>query len=123
VSSDPRHELGRRGEQLALEHLLRLDYALEARNHRTRFGEIDLIVRDARTLVFVEVKTRRGPHGGSVWDALDERKRRQVRQMARAYLHDTPGRPPTRDIRFDAVGVVLCGAGSLLRLEHLEAAF
>jgi putative endonuclease len=123
VSSDPRHLLGSRGEQCALEHLERLGYALVARNHRTRFGELDLVVRDERTLVFVEVKTRRASRPGAVWDALDERKRRQVRQMARAYLHDTPTRPSVADIRFDAIGVVLDARGQLVRLEHLEAAF
>ena len=41
MSSDPRHILGRLGEQRALEHLERLGYTLVARNHRTRFGEID----------------------------------------------------------------------------------
>ena len=63
VSSDPRHVLGRLGEQCALEHLERLGYTLVARNHRTRFGEIDLVVRGERALVFVEVKTRRALSG------------------------------------------------------------
>src|SRR5882672_4787710 len=61
---DPRQALGRLGEQLALEHLERLGYSLVARNHRTRFGELDLIVTDGRALVFAEVKTRRGRHAG-----------------------------------------------------------
>src|ERR1700724_2656332 len=56
---DPRRALGRRGEQLAADHLGRLGFAPVARNERTRYGEIDLIVFDGRTLVFAEVKTRR----------------------------------------------------------------
>lgn len=123
VSRDPRHRLGSRGEQLALEHLVRRGCVLVARNHRTRFGEIDLIVRDGRALVFVEVKTRRARRDGAVWDALDERKRAQVRRMARSYLHDADGRPRAQEIRFDAVGVVLDARGDLVRLDHLEAAF
>ncbi len=123
MSSDPRHVLGRRGEQCALEHLERLGYTLVARNHRTRFGEIDLVVRGESALVFVEVKTRRATRPGAAWDALDDRKRRQVRQMARAFLHDEAPRPAAAEIRFDAVGVVLDARGELVRLDHLEGAF
>src|SRR4051795_8369198 len=54
---DPRRHLGQLGESLALEHLERLGYRLVARNHRTRFGELDLVVHDDCALVFVEVKT------------------------------------------------------------------
>ena len=122
MSDDLRHRLGRRGEDLAAEHLQRRGLAVIARNHRTRFGEIDLIAHDGTTLVFVEVKTRRdGP--GSPWDALGETKRRQVRQMARAYLAEVPHRPPARQYRFDAVGVVIDARGRLVRLDHLEGAF
>ena len=93
MSPDPRHVLGRLGEQLALEHLQRLGFALVARNHRTRYGELDLVVHDGRTLVFAEVKTRRATRGAVPWDALDKRKRRQVRDMARAFLAEVPERP------------------------------
>ncbi len=123
MSRDPRHELGRQGERLALEHLRRLGYELVAHNHRTRFGELDLVVCDGRTLVFAEVKTRRSSRGAPPWEALDERKRRQVRRMASAFLHDVPARPRVRDVRFDAIAVELDGTGGLVRLDHLEAAF
>jgi putative endonuclease len=123
VSTDPRHTLGRQGEQHALDHLRRLGYELVEANHRTRFGEIDLVMRDDGALVFVEVKSRRAQRPAAVWDALDERKRRQVRRMARAYLHEQGDRPMAASIRFDAVGVVLDARGALVRLDHLEAAF
>jgi hypothetical protein len=55
VPTDPRQHLGRLGEQLAAEHLQRLGYAIVCRNHRTRYGEIDLIARDGDCLVFCEV--------------------------------------------------------------------
>lgn len=123
MSSDPRHTLGRQGEDQALAHLLRLGYVLVAANHRTRFGELDLVMRDGDALVFVEVKSRRAQRPAAVWEALDDRKRRQVRRMARAYLHEHGGHPAARSIRFDAVGVVLDARGALVRLDHLEAAF
>ncbi len=59
MSDDPRHSLGRLGERLAAEHLERLGYRVVARNYRTRFGELDLVVTDEEVLVFCEVKTRR----------------------------------------------------------------
>ena len=121
MSTDPRHRLGRLGERLAAEHLQRLGYEVVARNHRTRYGEIDLVVADERTLVIVEVKTRRGR--GSPWDALDERKRRQVRRMGVAYLSDVTERPRRARVRFDAIGVTVDGGGRLTSLDHLEAAF
>jgi putative endonuclease len=121
VSTDPRQHLGRLGEQLAAEHLERLGHTIVCRNHRTRFGEIDLIACDGETLIFCEVKTRRGR--GEPWDALHEAKRGQVRRMARAYLTEATDRPRTQLVRFDAIGVVIDLRGRLTRLEHLEDAF
>ena len=57
---DLRHHLGRAGEDAAAAHMQRLGYSVVARNHRTRFGEVDLICLGYGFLVFVEVKTRRG---------------------------------------------------------------
>ena len=121
MSADPRHHLGRAGEDLAAEHLERLGYEIVARNHRTRYGELDLVARDGGALVFVEVKTRRGR--GRPWDALDDRKQRQVRRMASAFLAEVHDRPRTKGLRFDAIGVTFDHAGRLTALDHLEAAF
>jgi putative endonuclease len=123
MSTDLRRTLGAAGEALAAVHLERLGHTILARNHRTRFGELDLVTRDGDTLVFVEVKTRRDSRTGSPWDALHERKRAQVRRMAAAYLSEVQDRPRTRQIRFDAIGIVVDGQGALLSLDHLEAAF
>jgi putative endonuclease len=124
VSIDLRQRLGRTGEDLALAHLERLGYALVARNHRTRYGELDLVVFDGTTLVFVEVKTRRTNESGrGPWEALHERKRHQVRKMAAAFLLEVADRPYSAELRFDAIGVVVDAHGKLIRLDHLEAAF
>ena len=124
MSADPRQHLGRTGEDLALAHLERLGYALVARNHRTRWGEIDLVVHDGQALVFVEVKTRRANGSGrGPWEALHERKRMQVRRMAAAFLADVQDRPRATDLRFDAIGVVIDPRGRLVALDHLEGAF
>jgi putative endonuclease len=120
---DSLQQIGRLGEQLALEHLERLGYALVARNHRTRFGELDLIVLDDDALVFVEVKARRSSRPGRVWENLHPAKRMQVRRMAVAYLAETPDCPYRSELRFDAVGVTVDRAGRMVSLEHLEGAF
>ena len=122
MTPDPRHSLGRLGEGFAAEHLERLGLRVVARNHRTRYGEIDLVAADDRSLVFCEVKTRRAG-SGSPWDALTEAKQGQVRAMARAYLASAAERPRVAELRFDAIGVTVDGAGRLVRLDHLEGAF
>jgi putative endonuclease len=115
---------GRRGEDLAAAHFERLGYRVLARNHRTRFGELDLVLADPqeRTIVFCEVKTRRLGSGG-VWENLHAAKRHQVRTMGAAWLAQVTDRPRAAELRFDAVGVTLDRDGALVRLDHLEGAF
>jgi putative endonuclease len=122
MSDDPRHSLGRLGERLAAEHLERLGYRIVARNYRTRFGELDLVVTDDEVLVFCEVKTRRAS-SGDPWDSLGEAKRRQVRSMGRVWLAEAKERPRTSVVRFDAIGVQIDRDGALVSLDHLEGAF
>jgi putative endonuclease len=122
--TDVRHTRGRRGEDLAAAHFHRLGYSVLARNHRTRFGELDLVLHDerSRTIVFCEVKTRRAG-SGDPWDNLHDAKRDQVRRMGAAWLTEVKDRPFGAEIRFDAVGILLDDQGALVRLDHLEAAF
>ncbi|MGH2946316.1 MAG: YraN family protein [Solirubrobacteraceae bacterium] len=124
MPTDRTQELGRCGEDLAAEHFSRLGYQVLARNHRTRFGELDLVLADENdtTIVFCEVKSRR-LGSGNPWDNLHESKRRQVRKMAAAWLNAVRDRPQGAELRFDAVGVTLDERGSLVRLDHMQAAF
>jgi putative endonuclease len=117
-----RQSLGRRGEQLAADHFARLGYEVLARNHHTRFGELDLVLSDGKTLVFCEVKTRR-LGGGEPFQSLHPAKQAQVRQMAAAWLTEVVDRPWHEELRFDAVGVVLDREDRLVRLDHLTGAF
>ena len=121
TTTDPRHLLGQAAERLAVEHLERLGYRIVERNHRTRYGELDIVACDDETLVFVEVKARRG--AGRPWDNLHERKQAQVRRMAAAYLAEVRDRPRSRSLRFDAIGVTVDASGRLVALDHLEGAF
>jgi putative endonuclease len=122
--TDPRRDLGAAGERLAAAHLQRLGYAIVERNHRTRWGEIDLIAHARDTLVFVEVKTRRSGAGtGSPFDAVGARKQAQVRRMAAAWLVRVIDRPHAEALRFDVIGVTVDAAGRLRALEHREGVF
>ncbi len=131
TQTDPRRGLGRRGEDLALTHLQALGATLVTRNHRTRAGEIDLIVRDGRALVFVEVKTRRlrsgasaerpGPPPDAPLVGLRRAQRVRLRRLAVAWLAELP-RPHAAELRFDAIGVLLDERDRLVRLDHLQGA-
>jgi putative endonuclease len=115
-------DLGRLGERLAGEHFSRLGFEVLARNHHTRFGELDLVLSDGETLVFCEVKTRRAG-SGDPWESLHQAKRSQVRRMAAAWLTEVTDRPWFAELRFDAVGVIVDASGELVSLDHLEGAF
>jgi len=124
VTRDPRPRLGALGEQLAAEHLIRRGFEIVDRNYRTRWGELDIVAFDGRTLAFCEVKTRRAsPSSGNPLDAVRSIKRAQVRKMAGRWLVERTNRPRADTLRFDAIGVTVDRAGRLLTLEHLEGAF
>src|SRR5436190_17243977 len=101
-----RPELGRLGEQLAAEHLLRRGFEIVERNYRTRWGELDIIAFDGRILAFCEVKSRRlNGDRRRTFDALPPAKRSQARKTAGAWLIERSDRPRADELRFDAIGV------------------
>jgi putative endonuclease len=125
VSNDPRHHLGQLGERLAAEHLIRRGFQILERNYRTRWGELDIIAFDGRTLSFCEVKTRRLAPGSGVTplEAIRTRKQSRIRKMAGQWLRERRDRPYAPVIRCDAVGVTFDRAGRLVAIEHLEGVF
>jgi putative endonuclease len=101
----PSHLLtGVRGEEEAYFHLRRLGYVMVARNFRSsrRKGEIDLVGWDSDTLCFIEVKTRRKRDFVPAEAAVDSAKQRELRIMAREYIHRVK---PDVPWRFDVVSV------------------
>jgi putative endonuclease len=78
--------LGKIGEDLACRELERRGYELLERGYRRRSGELDIVARDGRTVVFVEVKTREGRDFGDAAEAVTPRKRRRMTQLALDYL-------------------------------------
>jgi len=100
-----RLDLGKWGEDLAFRKVKKLGYRCLARNYRCPLGEVDLIARDGDTLVFVEIKTRRGRSLGYAKEAVNPRKRRQLSRVALAYMKEN-GLADTR-ARFDVVVINL----------------
>ena len=99
--NDTTPRLGQRGEDLAADYLSRQHLTLIARNHRCRGGEIDLICREGRTLVFVEVRQRSSGAFGGAAASITATKRRRLILAAQHYLA-TVGTPDA-DCRFDCV--------------------
>ena len=100
-----RQELGKFGEDLAVEELRRRGYAITARRYRTECGEIDIVAERAGVLIFVEVKTRMDAEFGTAAEAVTFRKQRRLTRMANDYL--TRERVVDRPCRFDVVTVML----------------
>jgi putative endonuclease len=122
VGNDLRQRLGALGERLAIEHLERLGFTLVERNYRTRWGELDVVVADDDTLVFCEVKTRRGAQAFPL-EAVRRDKTVRVRRMAREWLRERQERPHRAVLRFDVIGVSIDARGRLIALDHREGVF
>jgi putative endonuclease len=124
--SAARQRRGRQGELIAADRLAREDSLIVGRNLRTRYGEIDLVAIDGRTLVFVEVKalaprTASGPERPVL--AVGPDKQRRLRRLASAWLAERPPLPRFDQIRFDVIGMRVDDAGHVLEYEHIKNAF
>lgn len=113
--------LGERGEDAAARYLKRRGYIIVARGARDDLGELDLVAVDGRTLVFVEVKTRRNLDTGHPADAVDDRKQQRLTRLALAYLkrHDLLG----AQARFDVVAITWPEGKQTPQIEHFINAF
>jgi putative endonuclease len=111
--------LGEQGESLAVRALEREGYAVLARRYRTRLGEIDIIARDGRCLVFIEVKARQHHRCGRPDEQITARKQRKIVAIARVFLACTHVR--AESCRFDVVSVSLDGGHP--RVEIIRNAF
>lgn len=98
-----RISIGKKGESLASEFLKKNGYRIVENNFRNRYGEIDIIAIDRKTIAFVEVKTKTSDKFGAPKLAVDLRKQRQISKAALAYL--TQKRLNNHPARFDVVGI------------------
>ena len=113
--------LGDKGERLAERFLCRQGFQILARQYRSAFGEIDLICRDGRWLVFVEVKTRQSDAAGQPFEAITHEKQRKLTRLALAYLKEH--RLLEHSARFDVVSIVWTEGVKEPAIEHYRNAF
>lgn len=107
--------IGDRGEQLAAQYLIDHGCELLARNVRTPYGEIDLIVREGETIVFVEVKTRSSARCGTGFEAITPKKQATLLRCAEHYAAE---HAIETAMRIDAIEIML----DTHRLTHLKGA-
>lgn len=98
-----RQKIGQWGEQVALDYLIDNGLQLVARNVRTPYGELDLVMMDAMGLVVVEVKARTSSAFGLPEEAITARKREHLIQSLEAYLATRPGLPDSW--RIDVIAI------------------
>lgn len=117
--------IGGMAEELAAAYLTKRRYDILERNYKTRWGEIDIIARDGPTLVFVEVKARRGEGCGLPQEAVGRQKRYKIIRMAQQYMcqFDRVGKKfaVEQPVRFDVLAIRWQGGVPLI--EHILHAF
>lgn len=112
--------VGKRGEEIAVKYLRERKYAIVDRNYRCKCGEVDIIARDGKTVVFIEVKTRRNDSFGPPQLSVTNFKQRQISKAALMYLSSKK----LKDVpaRFDVIAICLREQEKPL-VEHIENAF
>jgi len=115
-----RRRLGQRGEDAAAAFLERAGLTVVERNWRCPAGEIDIVALDDKTIVLVEVKTRRTVGKGTPEEAVSPAKRRRYAKLAAAYLQSAGlSEVP---VRFDVISLLVVAEDRAL-LRHHRAAF
>lgn len=116
-----RKETGYYGEAIACRALEKRGYRLVEKNFTIHGGEIDLIMKKGRELIFVEVKTRRNEHYGSPLESITPQKQRRMIRAAEVFLCGKGC--SDADVRFFAVGICLNGQDRPVKIEILEDIF
>jgi len=112
------NELGKKGEEMAQEFLLRKKYKILATNWRYIKDEIDIIAMHKSQLVIVEVKTRRTNAFGEPEEAVTKKKQKFLVRAANAFVEQ---KELDNEVRFDIVSVIVCG--QKWQIMHIEDAF
>jgi len=118
---DNRKQLGKDGENTAYEYLSNLGYRLVLKNYRIRSGEIDLIMTDQDTLVFIEVRTKSSSFFGSPLETVNYKKQNVIIKTANFFLHSHPHFQDS-NCRFDVVGIVK-NKQNKVEIKHIKDAF
>jgi putative endonuclease len=120
IFSLTRQLIGQQGERTAERYLLEQGLRLVTRNYRCQSGEIDLIMRDGDTLVFVEVRQRKSSDYGSPLETVSVAKQRKILSASQHYLQSEKI-SSRQAMRFDVVGVI--HDGKQARIDWVRNAF
>lgn len=112
------NELGKQGEDIAVQYLTDEGYEILERNWRNIHKEVDIIAKDGQFLVFVEVKARRSNEYGEPDLAVTKRKQRMLIAAANAYITRNKLDVETR---FDIISIIFKDGESVI--DHIEDAF
>lgn len=113
------NELGKQGEEIAVDFLLKKGYKIQERNWRYLKAEIDIIAVYNNTLIIVEVKTRSTKDFGDPQDFI---KRKQIQLLVTAANEYVIRNDLEMEVRFDAIAVVIPKKGPI-EITHLEDGF
>ena len=109
--------IGYRGEAVAKRYLQNKGYRIIEQNYKNKYAEIDLIVRDKKVLVFIEVRTKIGEKFGTPEDSLNRNKIKKLIRNATAY---TAQKGYAKDYRIDAICIVLDEGKKVKRIDHYQ---
>ena len=112
------NELGRKGEELAVEYLRLKEYEILELNYRFQKAEVDILARRGNLLIAAEVKTRSTPEFGNPQDFV---KPKQIKQLVKAVNHYVEESGLDVDVRFDIIAIVKNKSGQ--KIEHIQDAF
>lgn len=112
------NELGRKGEELAIEYLRLKEYEILKQNYRFQKAEVDIIAKRGDFLIAAEVKTRSTPEFGNPQDFV---KPKQIKQLVKAVNNFIEEENLDVEVRFDIIAIVKNKAGT--RIEHIQDAF
>ena len=111
-------DFGKQGEEIAVNYLIEKGYEILERNWRNRHQEIDIIAKDGKELVIVEVKTRKSNNYGEPDLAVNKQKQRLLISAANAYIFRNK---LDIDTRFDIISIVFKDDKPVI--DHIEDAF
>ncbi|MCF6278873.1 MAG: YraN family protein [Flavobacteriaceae bacterium] len=112
------NELGKKGEQLAIEYLIKKGYTIRDKNWRYQKAEVDIIAQKEGLLAVVEVKTRSTDYFGNPQDFVNPKK---IKLLVTAINEYVISKDLDVEVRFDIIGIIKTRKKT--KIEHLEDAF
>ena len=115
------NKLGKTGETIASEYLMKNGYIILEKNYRNFLGEIDIIVKHKNEVIFIEVKTRKSNQYGYPEETIHLAKQKKIIKTASGYI--TGKMLKGKNYRFDVVLIYFSKNNNIEKIRHIENAF